>query len=167
MNTIERFWSKVKKTDLCWEWTAGKHLGYGKISILNKGVRAHRYSYELHFGAIPKGMMVCHRCDNRCCVRPDHLFIGTAEDNARDAYYKGRINNFNGAKIGNTNGFKKGHGYYENAKSRVLTMEQATEIRDLVKQGIKQATLAKRHGVSTNLINRIVHNKSYKEKEKN
>lgn len=92
MDTIDRFWSKVNKTEMCWLWTGNRSQGYGKLSVLGESIRAHRYSYILHFGAIPQGMLVCHRCDNPACVRPDHLFLGTSSDNAKDAYHKGRLN---------------------------------------------------------------------------
>lgn len=77
----------------CWEWgmSIGNH-GYGYY--FDRGIKklkvAHRASYEIHFGPIPPGMLVCHRCDNRSCVRPDHLFLGTHIDNMRDKYSKGR-----------------------------------------------------------------------------
>ena len=91
----ERFWAKVAKTDGCWEWTGHRNAdGYG---ILGTGPRgavvhefAHRVSWQLHFGAIPDGMLVCHHCDNPPCVRPDHLFIGTNAANTRDRDRKGR-----------------------------------------------------------------------------
>jgi hypothetical protein len=87
-----RFWAKVEKTEKCWEWTAALHeTGYGIFGIGGKRVdRAHRISWRMHFGEIPKGMIICHRCDNPRCVRPDHLFVGTYADNTRDCMEKGR-----------------------------------------------------------------------------
>lgn len=88
---IERFWSKVDKSGDCWEWVGYlNEKGYGKFRLNNKLQRAHRISYALKYGAIPEGMLVCHRCDNPKCVNPEHLFIGTTTDNARDSISKGR-----------------------------------------------------------------------------
>jgi hypothetical protein len=92
--TVEqRFWARVRKSDGCWEWTGAcfKCGGYGQFTIEHgQQVRAHRHSWELHNGPIPKGLWVLHRCDNPKCVRPDHLFLGTCTDNARDMMAKGR-----------------------------------------------------------------------------
>lgn len=83
------FWDFVlKQGSGCWLWEGasfGKR-GYGLYSKTG----AHRYSWRIHFGDIPKGMYVCHRCDVKLCVRPDHLFLGTAMDNAKDMVAKNR-----------------------------------------------------------------------------
>lgn len=96
----ERFWAKVNKdgptvrAELgpCWAWTADRnHKGYGRLQLGGNVVElAHRYSWALHVGPIPEGMLVCHHCDNPVCVRPEHLFVGTAKDNTADMIAKGR-----------------------------------------------------------------------------
>jgi len=88
---IERFWSKVNKTDGCWLWTGSStDKGYGSISINNVGFSAHRVSFVLSGRILPTNMLVCHHCDTRNCVRPDLLFLGTALDNRNDAIKKKR-----------------------------------------------------------------------------
>lgn len=88
---VENFWAKVDKSGECWNWTAFKSKGYGYIQCgQGNSVRAHRFSWVLHNGEIPEGMLVCHKCDNPSCVRPDHLFLGTPLDNVVDMLSKGR-----------------------------------------------------------------------------
>lgn len=95
---IHRLLSQVEPHPVgCWLWTGPtSHNGYGKLSgCRSRGFKrmtfAHRLSYMIFRGPIPKGMEVCHRCDNPPCVRPDHLWLGTHTDNMRDAKRKGRM----------------------------------------------------------------------------
>lgn len=96
LDPIHNWESKVKKTETCWLWTAGLDKdGYGKFAIGLGGkaqihTRAHRFAYEIFVGPIPVGMVVCHRCDNPPCARPEHLFLGTPKDNNDDKVTKGR-----------------------------------------------------------------------------
>jgi len=94
----QRFWEKVDKTiDGCWEWrSAIRGNGYGAFftHLIEEGRKclgAHRYSWILANGPIPEGLWVLHKCDNRICVNPDHLFLGDRTDNMRDAAKKQRI----------------------------------------------------------------------------
>jgi hypothetical protein len=88
----KRFWSKVEITNECWNWIAAKSSkGYGEFSLSCVAVKAHRASYFWANGKLPDNLLVCHRCDNPACVRPDHLFLGTNTDNMRDAGAKGRL----------------------------------------------------------------------------
>ena len=92
----QRFWSKVQKSDDCWLWTGAK-CGHGSYGLLHMaGTRkmkpASHVSWFLAYGSWPKdGQFACHHCDNPECVRPDHLFLGNARDNAQDSIRKGRF----------------------------------------------------------------------------
>jgi hypothetical protein len=94
LRPIDRLMKKVHKlANGCWQWTGCIHsTGYGRFGLRSDFVEyAHRASYILHKGEIPVGMYCCHTCDNRWCVNPDHIFIGSAKDNMQDAKQKGRI----------------------------------------------------------------------------
>jgi hypothetical protein len=93
VNEANRFWSKVDRSGKCWVWTASTAAGYGAFRRSNprRQEGAHRVSWELVYGPIPKGWSVLHMCDNKLCVRPTHLFIGDARTNAQDASAKGLL----------------------------------------------------------------------------
>lgn len=101
--TIDAFWKKVEKTDSCWNWQGCLDSdGYGRFQFNYQRWKTHRLSYHVHKGSIPLDMCVCHSCDNPKCVNPDHLWLGTTQDNTRDRTLKGRTaNKINGnhAKI--------------------------------------------------------------------
>jgi hypothetical protein len=94
----ERLYSNVVVNPVsgCWEWNGTKYHGYGRICVGSRvdgtrhTVHTHRLSYELNFGPIPDGMEICHKCDNPSCINPEHLFIGTRQDNVNDRERKGR-----------------------------------------------------------------------------
>jgi hypothetical protein len=155
-NLEDRFWSKVEKTEACWNWTASKgSTGYGQFNLAKKKpIKAHQLAWTLTYGLIPQGMFVCHKCDNRACVRPDHLFIGTNQDNMRDAAEKGRLH-----RIG-----LKG----DKATRHKLTWPQVFEIRRKYARLIDRPTqpeLAKQYGVWQGTINQIVRWQTWKETE--
>lgn len=87
-----RFWASVRKSSGCWIWTGYLNPdGYGKLLADGERIAAHRYSFLLHTGIHPGDKEVCHKCDNPSCVRPDHLFLGTHDDNMKDAASKKRL----------------------------------------------------------------------------
>jgi hypothetical protein len=85
----------------CWEWTnsISTQSGYGKLVFKGKDMSAHRASYIVFKGEIPKGLHVCHSCDNRKCINPEHLWVGTQRDNIQDAARKGRLHDQTGERI--------------------------------------------------------------------
>ncbi len=91
---MDAFWSKIIKTSTCWEWVGGKHgSGYGQCWTGYHGERlAHRAMWIKWFGSIPEGMYVLHKCDNKTCVNPEHLYLGTQTQNVKDNVDRGLTN---------------------------------------------------------------------------
>ena len=97
MTIEDRFLEKTVVVGDCWEWQGSVTVsGYGQFSIRSRGFRAHRIAYELFVGPIPNGLLVCHKCDNTKCVNPNHLFVGSSQDNTDDMIAKGRTGGMKG-----------------------------------------------------------------------
>lgn len=127
----------------CWNWLGHKRQGYGFLWVDGSHRRAHRVSWELHFGPIPEGQFVCHHCDVPSCVNPDHLFLGTQTDNLSDMRTKDR-----GAK-------GERHG-----RAR-LTAEDVEGIRSLHAIGVLGKIIARQFGVSHATVSHIIHRKNW------
>lgn len=141
----------INKTDTCWVWTGDKYgSGYGRLSIgKGKQVRAHRFMYEQLNGKIPDGLFACHSCDNRLCVNPSHIFIGTQKDNMQDCLKKGRH------KYKTLKGVDS-----PNSKS---TNDDIIKIRKLFSTGeYYQRELGEMFGISQATVSKIVLGLTYK-----
>lgn len=141
---VDRFNSKWKLDAVtgCWQWTAsaaGRGVSYGQIKLPGerRQIYAHRLAYLIHKGDVPEGMSVCHTCDNRLCVNPEHLFLGTTKDNQQDMKSKGR------SLFGEKNGKAK------------LTEELAREVIRLLRTGLPQIEIAERVGIGQMQVSRI------------
>lgn len=148
MDTTVRFWGFVRNCgaseDDCWEWSGDLQDGYGTFSAISAKImptKAHRVAWMFTHGAIPRGMLVLHNCDNRSCVNPRHLRLGTHAQNMADKAVRGRA---------------KGLG-----RRSILTTEQATRLRDdFIARRRTMTEIAKEYGVSNNYVSRIFRGQS-------
>jgi hypothetical protein len=143
---LDRFWKHVEKTESCWIWRGTLiSCGYGIMRIEGTLKYVHRLVYEAYKGAIPKGLLVCHSCDTRACVNPEHLFLGTHKDNSNDMVRKRR------STFGEHHPFVK------------LTSDNVREIRKLNEAGImNRRQIAKRFGVSMGCIQGVTDRVNWK-----
>jgi hypothetical protein len=172
----DRFWEKVNKSvgpRACWNWTGtvNPKTGYGEISGGERGSGreiASRLSWQLHYGPIPDGLCVLHHCDNRLCVNPVHLFLGTRADNVHDMIQKGRNADHvrpgyhpkgdrNGARV-HPERMSRGERHH----SAKLTEARVRAIRAAYAGGVCQAILSREYGVTPTCVYNIVHRKTWR-----
>lgn len=156
---MKRFWDKVDKHSgtygddgqyetECWTWTASLKNGYGELWYIDKRWYTHRLSWLLHFGELFDGICVLHKCDNRKCVRPDHLFLGTKGDNNRDTAQKGRTRG--GSDPGEACGASK------------LNNEQVLAIRTAYQNGDRQRQIARQFSIGKTTVASIVTRRTWR-----
>lgn len=163
MKTAEEFWKRVNKSETCWFWEGAKCSdGYGTVRWIDRTCSTHRKAWELVNGAVPDGLSVLHQCDQRGCVNPEHLFLGTQTDNMQDAAIKGRL-------FGRATATGDRHGSHTRPESvrrgttngrSTLTRTQVMQIRALY-PSMTQEQLGKKYGVDQITISRIVRRKTY------
>lgn len=148
----DRFWSRAdREGDECWLWRGRRNAhGYGVFDaseVRSGPILAHRLAYELERGPIPDGMIVCHACDTPACVRPDHLFLGTQQDNLADMDRKNRRRT--GALRGAANPIAK------------LTEDAVRDLRDRYRAGESVSALARAFGIHRKTVADIVQGKRW------
>lgn len=156
---VSRFWDKVivLSADECWEWTAGKNKkGYGEFWLAGeRHLHAHQISWMWeNEKEIPSGMCVLHSCDNPSCVNPDHLFLGTNQDNIDDKMKKGRWRSR----------FLRGTDHPQhgtNSKFNKLSDADVKEIRKLKEKGHTLRGIALIFGVSHGVVNNIIQGRKW------
>jgi len=156
----KRFYAKIDTTGTCWEWHGSMAPnGYGQFyREKGKSRQAHRIAWEYENGEIPQGLYVCHKCDNRKCCRPDHLFLGTHSDNMRDMVSKNRHNTVPGCfamlKVRNCSGSR-------NPQAK-LSEEDAELIKSIPKVYGRGAKVARHFGVHEEIVSGIWRGKRWK-----
>ncbi len=148
-NQLSRFWKKISKDgeNGCWKWLNAKDKdGYGKITIQATDMRAHRLSWIIHRGHIPKNALVLHTCDNPECTNPEHLYDGNNTNNMRDREARNRIQH------------RKG----EDCNFSTLTSELIIKIRAMRSAGSKQLEIANLFGISRPHVSAICSRRVWK-----
>lgn len=142
----EKLLSNIQEVNGCWEWQGARHKqGYGHFPYKRSVQLAHRISWRLFNGEIPRGMNVCHKCDNTSCVNPEHLFLGTQIQNMRDMFKKKRKNHQG-----------------ENHPRVKLTQQQVLEIREMIKNGFTQEEVCRKYGITNGHVGSIRHRRTWK-----
>lgn len=143
---MEYFLFRISKTEDCWNWIGAidKILGYGTCTSTRSGGKAHRLSWEVHNGKIPDGLFVLHSCDNRRCVNPEHLWLGTQKENQQDAINKNR----------SSRGERNGMSILKAVDVRRIRSEYSGQRGELTK-------FAKQYGVTMQAIYLAVHRKNW------
>ena len=133
----------IQQPNGCMEWTGyvGKN-GYGVRFVAGRHVSVHRHAYETKIGPIPIGMCVCHHCDNRRCIEPSHLFLGSIEDNTADMVRKRRQ--------------ARGE---RHSQAKLTELEVAAIRHEWGSYGVTQRNIARKYGVSVGLVSMIVNRK--------
>ena len=135
--------AKVNPATGCWEWIGTKRNGYGRTMTgsrtdgTRKSISAHRLSYQLFKGDIPPGHEICHKCDNPCCINPDHLFAGTRQENVDDRERKGR------------NVVPRGEG---NGRAKLTSNDVCDARNERATNGTSYQALAKKYGIAKTTI---------------
>lgn len=155
----ESFWRRVERGPQCWKWLGSFRNGYGQIEINYKTIGAHRVSYELQHGSIPLGFLVRHSCDNKWCVNPEHLSVGTPKDNTHDAMERGRLATGERHPF-NINPALRPRG--ERHWKAKLTEDQARAIKSKRGSTIKSSVLAAQFCVSKSTIKAIWANRLWR-----
>lgn len=146
----ERFWARVEVagSDDCWEWRGPRFpKGYGIFSMRGRTWNAHRAGWVLFRGEIGDGLVVCHRCDNRGCVNPNHLFLGTQQENIADMVAKGRQ--------------RGDHRPGDKCPTAKLSEDQAIEIKRRALAGESQKALAREFGLKQPTVSNIKTGKTW------
>lgn len=159
-HTLRFFWSKNRighkpdqskdcyaGLDACWLWSGSLAPdGYGKVKIGGKFTSAHRLSWVIHNGLIPDEKIIMHKCDNRACVNPSHLLLGTSQSNTADCIAKKRRNPAIGDQLPHSK----------------LNESSVRAIRDAARRGVPQAQIAETFGVCQQAINKVVTRQTWK-----
>lgn len=138
-NAVKRFNDNIEKTESCWIWKGSLSRGYGMI-FYKKNMRAHRFSYFIHIGKLLMNYLVCHTCDNKLCVNPDHLYLGTPKDNSRDATERKRL------KVGSDHHFSK---------------LSDKDVNEIIKSSESGVSLSEKFGISKTHVSRIRNKKNW------
>ena len=154
IETEKRFWDKVEKTPSgCWEWKASCRSGYGAFKFMGKVRSAHRVAFFLKHGHFPQGL-ACHRCNNKKCVNPDHIYDGTYKSNFEDAVRCGATKPFSGLQ---KHSFRAGYV----PPNRKLGKSEVLKILQMKADGMTNRRIGHIIGIDHTTISRIMHGRLY------